>query len=111
MSKENTDEDTQTENGDRRGSRGGGARTGNGGRNEENKNKDGMREFLEKTVLLALVVFGFLVAIRTYLSASAFIGSWIDPRYVDLFQAGFNLAVLLLIAAAVLKLKKQLDLS
>ncbi|MFB6283571.1 MAG: hypothetical protein ABEK59_06515 [Halobacteria archaeon] len=65
---------------------------------------DGIKPFLHKIVLLALVVFGFIVAIRFYLAGSSFIDAWVAERYVDLFEAGFNLSLLLIVVAAVLML-------
>ncbi len=61
---------------------------------------EGAEEYAQKAVLAALVVVGVYLALRFYWSVVAFIDVWAPREYADLFEAFFNLAVLLLVAAA-----------
>jgi uncharacterized membrane protein len=53
------------------------------------------RQYANYAVLLILGVLAFVAVIQLYLSASNVIRTWIEPEYRSLFQAAFNLVVLL----------------
>lgn len=59
------------------------------------------RRYFDYAVLVALGVLGFVALVQFYLSASNAINRWISPAYRSLFQAAFNLAVLLITGAAI----------
>jgi hypothetical protein len=59
------------------------------------------RRYFDYAVLVALGVLGFVALVQFYLSASNAINRWITPAYRSLFQAAFNLAVLLITGAAI----------
>ena len=62
---------------------------------------DRARRYFDYAVLVALGVLGFVALVQFYLSASNAINRWISPAYRSLFQAAFNLAVLLITGAAI----------
>ena len=62
---------------------------------------DRARRYFDYAVLVALGVLGFVALVQFYLSASNAINRWISPAYRSLFQAAFNLAVLLVTGAAI----------
>ena len=53
------------------------------------------RRYANYAVLLVLGVLAFVAVIQLYLSVSNAIRTWIEPEYRSLFQAAFNLVVLL----------------
>lgn len=53
------------------------------------------REYLLKGALVILTLFAVFAAFRFYSSASTAINVWVADEYRSLFQAGFNLVVLL----------------
>jgi len=61
---------------------------------------EGTEEYAQKAFLAALVVVGVYLALRFYWSVVSFIDIWAPREYADLFEALFNLAVLMLVAAA-----------
>lgn len=62
---------------------------------------DRIRRYLNYAVLGGLVLLGFVAAVQFYLHAGAAIDRWVAREYRSVFQAGFNLAVLLVAAAGV----------
>ncbi|WP_049935997.1 hypothetical protein [Haloplanus natans] len=54
-----------------------------------------VRRYANYAVLLVLGVLAFVAVIQLYLSVSNAIRTWIEPEYRSLFQAAFNLVVLL----------------
>jgi uncharacterized membrane protein len=64
----------------------------------EDRDDDGgfrARRYANYAVLLVLGLLAFVAVIRLYLSVSDAIATWINPEYRSLFQAAFNLVVLL----------------
>jgi uncharacterized membrane protein len=64
----------------------------------EDQDDDGgfrVRRYANYAVLLVLGLLAFVAVIRLYLSVSDAIATWINPEYRSLFQAAFNLVVLL----------------
>ncbi|XGI84432.1 hypothetical protein ACEU6E_04070 [Halorutilales archaeon Cl-col2-1] len=59
------------------------------------------RYYVERGVLGILLVIGFVASLRFYLSATAAIDYWVTDAYVDVFQAAFNLIVLLLVGIGI----------
>lgn len=62
---------------------------------------DRIRRYLNYAVLGGLVLLGFVAAVQFYLHAGSAIDRWVAREYRSVFQAGFNLAVLLVAAAGV----------
>ncbi|MEF8786083.1 MAG: hypothetical protein V5A45_09140 [Haloarculaceae archaeon] len=56
---------------------------------------DGMRRYLYRGSFVALALFGLFAAVQFYINASQTISVWIAPDYRPLFQAVFNLVVVL----------------
>ncbi|AXG07645.1 hypothetical protein DU500_15075 [Haloplanus rubicundus] len=54
-----------------------------------------VRRYANYAVLLVLGILAFVAVIQLYLSVSNAIRTWIEPEYRSLFQAAFNLVVLL----------------
>jgi uncharacterized membrane protein len=54
-----------------------------------------VRQYANYAVLLVLGLLAFVAVIQLYLSVSNVIRTWIEPEYRSLFQAAFNLVVLL----------------
>jgi uncharacterized membrane protein len=54
-----------------------------------------VRRYANYAVLLVLGLLAFVAVIRLYLSVSNVITTWITSEYRSLFQAAFNLVVLL----------------
>lgn len=65
--------------------------------NDEPESEGGrdVRTYLLRGALLLLTLLAVLATLRFYLAASTAIDVWIDRRYRPLFQAAFNLVVLL----------------
>ena len=65
--------------------------------NEDAESEGGrdVRGYLLRGALLLLVLLAVLATLRFYLAASTAIDIWIERRYRPLFQAAFNLVVLL----------------
>lgn len=61
---------------------------------------DEAEEYARKGAVIALVLVGLYVALRFYWSVVEFIQVWAPHEFADLLEAFFNLAVLLLIIAA-----------
>jgi uncharacterized membrane protein len=53
------------------------------------------RRYANYAVLVVLGLLAFIAVVQLYLSISRVITTWIDPEYRSLFQAAFNLVVLL----------------
>ncbi|MFB6194603.1 MAG: hypothetical protein ABEI80_00390 [Haloplanus sp.] len=53
------------------------------------------RRYANYAILLVLGLLAFIAVIRLYLSISSAITTWITDEYRSLFQAAFNLVVLL----------------
>lgn len=54
-----------------------------------------LRRTLYRGTFLALALFGLFAAVQFYLNASRAISVWVVPDYQPLFQAAFNLVVVL----------------
>jgi len=63
----------------------------------DNETQDGrnVRRYANYAVLLVLGLLAFVALIRLYFSVSNAITTWITSEYRSLFQAAFNLVVLL----------------
>ena len=69
-------------------------------------------EWLELAAVAGLIVVATVTGIGVYSNASAAINRLISPSWVPLFQAGFNLALLLLALAGLsLLARRRLDLA
>jgi len=62
---------------------------------ETTTNGRNVRKYANYAVLLVLGLLAFVAVIQLYLSVSNVIRTWIEPEYRSLFQAAFNLVVLL----------------
>jgi uncharacterized membrane protein len=62
---------------------------------EATTNGRNVRQYANYAVLLVLGLLAFVAVIQLYLSVSNVIRTWIEPEYRSLFQAAFNLIVLL----------------
>jgi len=54
-----------------------------------------VRRYANYAVLAVLGLLAFVAVVRLYLSVSNAIGTWVTHEYRSLFQAAFNLVVLL----------------
>jgi uncharacterized membrane protein len=64
-------------------------------RDEDEGRGERVRRYANYAVLLVLGILAFVAVIQLYLSVSNAIRTWIEPEYRSLFQAAFNLVVLL----------------
>lgn len=62
---------------------------------------DRVARYLNYLLIGGLTLFAVVAAVQFYLNASAAIGRWVAPAYRSLFQAAFNLAVLLVAVAGI----------
>lgn len=60
-----------------------------------------VRRYLNYGAIGLLALFALVAAIRFYLESSAVISTWVTPEYRSLFQAAFNLVVLLFAGGAI----------
>jgi uncharacterized membrane protein len=61
----------------------------------ERESEGRARRYANYAVLLVLGLLAFVAVVRLYLSVSDVIATWITAEYRSLFQAAFNLVVLL----------------
>ncbi|MDY7081075.1 MAG: hypothetical protein SXQ77_01390 [Halobacteria archaeon] len=62
----------------------------------EDKDKDkGIEWYFHRAMLGILIFVGFFVALQFYFSVSTAIDVWISDEFAHIFQAAFNLVVLL----------------
>ncbi|GAB3312734.1 hypothetical protein EI982_16670 [Haloplanus rallus] len=54
-----------------------------------------VRRYANYAILVVLGLLAFVAVVRLYLSVSNAIGTWVTREYRSLFQAAFNLVVLL----------------
>jgi len=54
-----------------------------------------MRQYLYRGAFVALALFGLFAAVQFYANVSRTISLWVTPDYKPLFQAVFNLVVVL----------------
>jgi hypothetical protein len=54
-----------------------------------------MRQYLYRGAFVALALFGLFAAVQFYANVSRTISLWVTPDYKPLFQAAFNLVVVL----------------
>lgn len=64
---------------------------------EASTDDHGLEWYLHRSAIVTLFVAGLFVAVAFYGSVDRAIEVWIGDRFVDLFKAVFNLAVLLVI--------------
>ncbi len=71
--------------------------------------------FLRKGVLIGslfvLALVGIWSVIQIYVNISSAIELWISDEYVDIFQAGFNLVILLLISICIVRLLRRYEVN
>jgi hypothetical protein len=60
-----------------------------------------LRQKLNYALLAGLSLLALIAALQFYLNASSVINQWVTHEYRSLFQAAFNLAVLLVAAAGI----------
>ena len=65
--------------------------------------------YVQWGALVGLLVLAMIAAIQFYTSASRAISLWITSEYVPIFQAGFNLVLLLLAAIGISLLTRRLS--
>ncbi|WP_251343029.1 hypothetical protein [Haloplanus halophilus] len=95
MSERNTDTETSID--DDTDDRSEASRTGDGGSETGGDEDSGarVRRYANYAVLIVLGLLAFVAVVRLYLSVSNVIATWITDEYRSLFQAAFNLVVLL----------------
>jgi hypothetical protein len=62
-----------------------------------------VRRYVERAVLAGLLLFALVAAFRFYFAASNALSYWVATPYESAFQAAFNLVVLLVVGAAILR--------
>lgn len=67
-----------------------------------------LTRYLEWAGLAVLSLLAVVATLRFYLSASTAIGRLVNPQYEPLFQAGFNLVVLLLAVTGISLLVRRI---
>ena len=65
-------------------------------------------EYVQWGTLVVLVGLSVVALLQFYSSASAAIATWVAPAYEPAFQAAFNLVVLLVCAAGISVLAREL---
>lgn len=68
---------------------------------------DTIRSYLVRGAVLLLGLLAALATFRFYSSASRAIDVWLAPRYQPLFQAGFNLVVVLAAIVAIVVITRR----
>jgi len=68
-----------------------------------------LQTYLEGGTLVVAVVFGLVAAVGFYTSAGRAIDVWVAAQYQPVFDAGFNLVVLLVMLAVVSRLLSRLE--
>lgn len=66
-----------------------------------------IRSYLVRGAVLLLGLLAALATFRFYSSASRAIDVWLSPRYQPLFQAGFNLVVVLASIVAIIVITRR----
>lgn len=73
-------------------------------RDEENNSEDGygadLRRIANYALLAGLLLVALIATLQLYFNVSSAINQWIAFEYQSLFQAAFNLTVLLLVSSA-----------
>jgi hypothetical protein len=64
---------------------------------------DRLRRYVERAVLAVLFLFAIVVAFRFYFAASNAVSYWVAEPYESAFQAAFNLVVLLVVGAGIVR--------
>lgn len=75
--------------------------TGGEGPGDDDGGQDELRRRLNYALLAGLSLLALVAALQFYLNASATINQWVTNEYRSLFQATFNLVVLLITAAGI----------
>ena len=70
---------------------------------EADSDDDRLRRYVERAVLAVLFLFAIVVAFRFYFAASNAVSYWVAEPYESAFQAAFNLVVLLLVGAGIVR--------
>lgn len=68
-----------------------------------------LREYLQAGALAVAVLFALISAVGFYTSARRAIDVWVATPYQPAFDAGFNLAVLLVMVAVATRLADRLE--
>lgn len=74
---------------------------------EENDSRS-LTRYLEWAALAVLSLLAVIATLRFYLSASTAIGRLVSPQYEPMFQAGFNLVILLLAVTGISLLVRRI---
>lgn len=64
-------------------------------------NADRVRRYLDYALLAGLALLALVAAMQFYVNASAAVSRWVTSEYRSLFQALFNLVVLLVVGAVI----------
>ncbi len=76
---------------------------------EEKAGVSNVRRYLNYALLGVLVLLALIAGLRFYLEASRAISQWVTPEYRSLFQAAFNLVVLLVAGIGISRQVKRLS--
>ena len=75
---------------------------------ETDEGMDDLRQKLNYALLAGLSLLALIAALQFYFNASSAINQWVTREYRSLFQAVFNLVVLLLTAAGISRQVRRL---
>jgi hypothetical protein len=75
---------------------------------ETDEGMDDLRQKLNYALLAGLSLLALIAALQFYFNASSAINQWVTHEYRSLFQAVFNLVVLLLTAAGISRQVRRL---
>lgn len=70
---------------------------------------DGVVQYLQWGLLALLVLFGLAAAVGLYTSVGRIIQVWVASEFQPVFNAAFNLLVLLLVAAGITGVLRRLS--
>lgn len=79
----------------------GGNAVESGGHSVDADSSRDLRTYVNYAVLAGLGLLALVATLQFYLSASQAINIWVTPEYRSLFQAVFNLVVLLVVGAGI----------
>lgn len=71
---------------------------------------DDLRDYFHKGVLILLLFVGLVAALQFYMSTTTAIDLWVADKYTPIFQAGFNLAILILVVVGIIREMEKVEL-
>jgi len=58
--------------------------------------KEKMEEYFNNGIFMIAMIFSFISIVSLYFSFDRLIGTWLDYKYIPMFQIAFNLSILII---------------